>query len=507
MLKEIISYKENLPLNCMIINVEEYPIHFHNDLEVVFVLEGRVHMKNGYYNYEMQEGDIYILNDRELHSYYGLEEENTVMLLQLNLVYFSRYYEALKNSFFVTDINEAHDKDIEELQEILACIALEYMENKKTGEEKMISLAHNLIDCLFNNFQYFAMEDGRFINESKHKGNKVLAGRLKRTVEYMYENYSRRLTLEEIAAREHLSIYYMSHFIKEATGLSFQELLGFIRVEESEKLLLGTGRKIADISVESGFSAVRYYISYFTKWFGMHPAEYRQKYKNKVRGEDSPAKYTVPEKEATKELLLSFADAALDIEKKASGDLIVVEIDTNEYEWVDDHYGERFKILMRPRLMKPVSEIFKTLEMSAENIVAAGEGYYVFEFNRDSEDGRKTYCLMLYNLGEKIDESGLNEFKRQREYFIRLAGPEGEYTVARWKLTKQALLAGLKNAKAGGREKKGSKSLIADWKALPEISMSKSKASKVFGVKAQHEGSAIELILIEPVFQQSGTIL
>ena len=60
----------------------------------------------------------------------------------------------------------------------------------------------------------------------------------------MYDNYTRKLTLSEIADREHLSIYYLSHIIKEATGLSFQDLLSYIRVEESEHLLLGTNKKI-----------------------------------------------------------------------------------------------------------------------------------------------------------------------------------------------------------------------------------------------------------------------
>ena len=65
------------------------------------------------------------------------------------------------------------------------------------------------------------------------------------------------MCIRDSASREHLSIYYLSHVIKEATGLSFQDLLSFIRVEESEKLLLGTNKKIGAIAEETGFSAVR----------------------------------------------------------------------------------------------------------------------------------------------------------------------------------------------------------------------------------------------------------
>ena len=235
MLKEKIYYQEGLPVNCYVADIKDYPIHFHDDLEVVFVLDGSMALKNGYYSYVMNPGDIFILNDREIHSFYGTGEKNTVMLLQLDLLYFSKYYDNLRNNFFVTNMNDADDESLEGLRGILGQIMLDFMQTETGFERKVIESSHNLIDCLITNFQYFSMEDGKFVNETKNKGNKVLAGRMKRISDYLYENYNRRLTLNELAESEHLSIYYLSHVIKEATGLSFQELLSFIRVEESEK--------------------------------------------------------------------------------------------------------------------------------------------------------------------------------------------------------------------------------------------------------------------------------
>ena len=40
MLKEKNIYKEDLPVNVVVAHLEEYPIHFHDDMEVVYVLEG-----------------------------------------------------------------------------------------------------------------------------------------------------------------------------------------------------------------------------------------------------------------------------------------------------------------------------------------------------------------------------------------------------------------------------------------------------------------------------------
>ena len=50
--------------------------------------------------------------------------------------------------------------------------------------------------------------------------------------------------------------------LKITISLSFNDLLNFIRVEQSESELLGTEKKIGEISLDVGFSAKRYYIKH-----------------------------------------------------------------------------------------------------------------------------------------------------------------------------------------------------------------------------------------------------
>jgi AraC-like DNA-binding protein len=511
MLKENIAYKENLPVNCTIMNLDEYPIHFHNDLEIVYVLQGKVKLKNGYYNYSMEEGDVYILNDREIHSYNGSSGENAVLILQINLSYFSRYYEILRNSFFITDMNGVLDESLVELQELLARIALENLSCGKGYEERIISLVHSLINCLINNFQYFSMEDGKFVNESKTKGNKVLAGRLSRITEYMYENYSRRLTLTEIAEKEHLSIYYLSHFIKEATGLSFQELLSFIRVEESEKLLLGTDKKIGEISVESGFSAVRYYIKYFTKWFGMHPSIYRVKYTGQVKGADSPSKFTLlPRKEAEK-LLRVLVEDIFDVTYSNPEEVIAVEFDTEEFIWKHGEGCEEFSNLMDACYMKPIRELLYEAGAGERDVALFGKGYFIMR-NSDGKDGRgrSGYSILFYNLSDKLlrykngdlsESRVVDEIKKHdksTEFFVKLLGVEGPFRIARCKYSKEAILYHCrKNDKESGLDSR--ETLIEGWLRAPFYGVDKVAAAKVLNIQAKQSGSSVEIVLIDPL--------
>ncbi|MDD2216704.1 MAG: AraC family transcriptional regulator [Eubacteriales bacterium] len=505
MLKEKIFYKVGLPVNCSVVDIADYPIHFHDDMEVAFVLDGTVTLKNGYYTYTMNPGDIFILNDREIHSYYNTGESNMVMLMQLDLDYFCKYYDILINSFFVTDVKDTDDESLDDLRRILALIMLEFLSNEPGYERRIIENTHNLIDCLITNFQYFSMEDGRFINETKNKGNKILAGRMSRITDYMYENYNRRLTLNEIAKREHLSIYYLSHVIKAATGLSFQELLSFIRVEESEKLLLGTDKKIGAISVESGFSAVRYYIKYFTKWFGIHPAEYREKYTGHVKSRETSACIKSVSAEQIEKMIRKHAKKAYEDSHSKKETIITVELDIKEKNKPPTHYPD-------PDLLEPVSPMFCLLQELGEELVEVGSNYLVTSSNYISKKGSRSegYSILFYNVDDKLFnkvdqdifpvemEDRVEHYTERVEILVKLLGLSGKFRIARCYLSRENILA---RSKASGNEGNYGKrsEVVKQWEESPSLSVESQFVTDSLNVQSSLFGFSAELVLIDPV--------
>ncbi len=333
MLKEKILYSEGLPVKIYVTAIEEYPIHFHDELEVIYVLDGTVKVKDGYYNYSLNKDDVLIINDRELHSIKRTREPNIILIFQIDLQFFSKFHSTLSNPFFVTDTSYNVDESkepLEKLRRLMAIIMMEYI-NKAVGyKNRIIDYTNEFITGLNNDFQYFSMDEGKFVNEMKNKGNKILAERVHRITDYIYKNYDRKLTLQEIANKEHLSVYYLSHVIKESMGLSFQDFLNFVRVEQSEQLLLGTDKKISDISFECGFSATRYFIKYFTKWFGCHPEEYRKKYVKKIMGKEPDIKISSYSPESILSILKNrFRKEYTDYQNENERSLKVIEADVN----------------------------------------------------------------------------------------------------------------------------------------------------------------------------------
>lgn len=510
MLKEKNFYKDGLPVNVITANIMEYPIHFHDDIEVVYVLEGTVGLKNGYYSYVLKQGDIFILNGREIHSFHHTDESNMVMMLQLDISFFSKYYGNLQNSFFVTDMNEEDDESLEALRNILGRIMLDILDKGYGYEYKVIEGTHNLLANLFANFQYFMMEDGKFINEAKNIGNKVLAGRLNRITDYMYENYSRRLTLNEIADQEHLSIYYLSHVIKEATGLSFQELLSFIRVEESEKLLLGTNKKVGAISEESGFSATRYYIKYFTKWFGMHPLEYRDKFTGNVSSREIHAQYVLSKPDEIKKAIrMQTKDIFISDTQEKGSFLTIVTLDLHQ-PGKKKETANSMEALFEKNSMFPAAFAYKMLTALNEDIIEEAENYIISKPHKSSTE-HEAFSILFYNNTQKIKDLAekdltlegtweeLKNYDERGEILIKISGAAGEYKMSRYKFSKDNILMSYK-VKLGNSHLVSKREKLSNrWAMTPTVSFSTITAVDTLSIQSHLTGFGAELILIDRI--------
>ena len=509
MLKEKIMYKDELPINVITANIEEYPIHFHDDMEVVYVLEGSINLRQGYYTYNMKQGDIFILNDREMHSIQSTGEDNMVMMLQLDLSYFGRYYDNLKNNFFVTDMEDDSDESIEVLKDILARIMMEVLQKGYGYEHKVIESTHNLIACLMSDFQYFVMEDGKFKNEAKNKGNKILAGRLYRITDYMYDNYNRKLTLNEIAEREHLSIYYLSHIIKEATGLSFQDLLSYIRVEESERLLLGTNKKIGTIAEETGFSAVRYYIKHFESWFGMHPAEYRKQYIGKIISREIEAKYTrcSPAKiEAA--IRRQVKGVYADYMDKYKSKPIIVDVDVyDDFAEIKKGPPELEEIMSR-RANRALAGPYNALKEMGENLIASGENYMVT--TKDKFPGKlDSLSILVYNFNDVLAKSLkrtereadlqriIRSYDGEAEFLVRCNGFSGEFRILRYRLNRDNIEAIIRQNLKPENDADARSDFIRKLSMDPGVTTGSYNSYDALSLRSIFKGVGAELILID----------
>ncbi len=99
--------------------------------------------------------------------------------------------------------------------------------------------------------------------------------------EYINTNYSRELSLSDIAGYIFLSESYFAHTFKDEFGISPKKYLLNVRIEAAKDLLANTDQKINDIAKEIGFSSQQRFNDIFKKYEKMTPLHYRKKEKTK----------------------------------------------------------------------------------------------------------------------------------------------------------------------------------------------------------------------------------
>lgn len=98
---------------------------------------------------------------------------------------------------------------------------------------------------------------------------------------YIDNNYSRELTLSDVAKYIFLSESYFAHAFKNEFGISPKSYLLQVRVNASKELLVNTDMKISDVSMSVGFSSQQRYNDIFRKYTNMTPLRYRKTEKEK----------------------------------------------------------------------------------------------------------------------------------------------------------------------------------------------------------------------------------
>lgn len=91
------------------------------------------------------------------------------------------------------------------------------------------------------------------------------------------KNFSSKLSLDALAARYHVSRYYLAHIFTRISGHSLKEHLMSSRISFACQLLSETDETIAEIAERSGFGDLSNFSRSFKERISLSPSEYRAK--------------------------------------------------------------------------------------------------------------------------------------------------------------------------------------------------------------------------------------
>lgn len=272
---ELIKHLEGTGLKLFIVMINQRELHFHGDVELFMVLDGSISIDDGKQRHLLRKDDIFLINKNEIHSLKRTGEPNLLLAMQFDPNLCKPYYPQISRvRFQKKHIVKTDPPDYwQALRQGLADLVRCYTGKQDGYSIELMGLLNHILYTMIHYDEYALLDEKSLAAESRNME------RLSRIVEYMRQNFMYHITLKDIAGREKLDMYYLSHFIKTHLGISFQKYLNRLRVEKAEQLLLHTDLNNIDICMECGFSDYKYLNKAFRSEYGCTPLAYREERK------------------------------------------------------------------------------------------------------------------------------------------------------------------------------------------------------------------------------------
>lgn len=116
---------------------------------------------------------------------------------------------------------------------------------------------------------------GMISTESELKNTRMIRELLP-VLAYADSHFSEKITLDEVCKRVSADKYYFCKKFRRATGTTFFDYLGSLRLKKAEELLITTEKSVTEIAGECGFSSLQYFNRFFADRIGYSPTAYRK---------------------------------------------------------------------------------------------------------------------------------------------------------------------------------------------------------------------------------------
>lgn len=263
---EVVGYPKLTHVRASVVQIVNRNTHVHRALELGLTLAGDGVVRVNDNSFSIHRGSLFLFNANEPHEIIAASQAGVkIAYLQVNNSFCSEYVSCFRNlELLKNDLSVFLPADRrKEITELMVKSLQDYLaEPDDLYGLRCIQSICQLYSKLLSYVPYRQLTEAAYLAR-----NKKMA-RLSRITDYIDNNYSEKITLDELAKRENVTKTYLSHFIHDNLNMTFQEYVSSMRFERALKLIRNTTMCLTDISVISGFSDVKYLSRMLEKHFG-----------------------------------------------------------------------------------------------------------------------------------------------------------------------------------------------------------------------------------------------
>ena len=203
--------KEKLKIR--VLNATEEREHFHQDIELIYILEGSMDVFIADQTTHMQAEDILVINANKKHSF---RASDNILFASLNINYqlVSDIFQSV-NVIFWCDSTKGANERYETLRKVLKQLLNHYLSTRGgVANFGHIALCYQVLDILSVNFLVRSADKEHIAEQDKFDE------RIAQINNYIRANYNQPISLKELSEKLFLSNGYLSRFFKKNCNYS-----------------------------------------------------------------------------------------------------------------------------------------------------------------------------------------------------------------------------------------------------------------------------------------------
>lgn len=235
----------------------------------LLVQRGAFHILTGEQKYVLAKNDIILLHPGVEYTFQYLSN-NQVFMFNCKNTFLDNYIPC----GYRLECNSTLGKkdDFVPLFHALEQLGILYADESR--HFAFISGLYHLLDILFPAFLVSEKEEPE--NETVQYSQK----RIETIRQYIDQHYHLPIYLQTLADEMFLSPQYLSKFIRQHMGITFNKYLNKVRLEHAYDELVNTEHSIAEIAFNNGFSNASAFNKLFRDVYEISPTAYRRKHAN-----------------------------------------------------------------------------------------------------------------------------------------------------------------------------------------------------------------------------------
>jgi len=239
------------------------PCNWHRNLEILWILKGSGKVQYGKHSHTVREGDIVIVNSGVLHRPYSEE------WMQYCVIIVDEQFceENGLDTTYRTYTECFQDAQTERLLKNAAAHMKEY-----TAGADFLSIARVRLAMLELMIEITAHHS--CIREAETEKNTPSEEHVKRVLEYLNDNYTDHITLDELADLCGVTKQHLAREFKRVTGQTICTYTNMLRCKKAE-VALADGMSVTEAALESGFESLSYFSRTYKKLMGTVPSKNR----------------------------------------------------------------------------------------------------------------------------------------------------------------------------------------------------------------------------------------